>query len=69
MTVVPLQAQTMAAAFATRPGDHLRGVTNAVIRTNLAYARKTRGEFPHARALVMAEAITNAVRNTDWRAS
>lgn len=47
--------------------DPSRRVEDAVIRTNLAYARLTRGQFPHARALVMVEGIANAVRATSWR--
>lgn len=57
--------------YATRAEDHQRQLENSannVIATNCKYARKSRGQFPHARALVMAEAIANLVETTTWRA-
>ena len=61
--------QDNAALAATTVAQRQRMDENNVIRTNLAYARHTRGQFPHARALVMAEAITQLVLTTTWRAS
>lgn len=57
--------------FATRAEDRAQQLetwANNVIATNCKYARKSRGQFAHARALVMAQAITSLVETTTWRA-
>lgn len=57
-----------AARFATTIAQRHRADENNTIRANLAYAANTRHQFPHVRAQVMAEAITNLVLHTHWRA-